>query len=95
MKEQFISALDGVFYAPVVSRLFTHQQRATVDLLAMQQWVSECYASHVQAGSHTALSAAAVTTDYDGGFTPRADKDTGKIGHGGGGSGVRFAARDL
>ncbi|KAK3237895.1 hypothetical protein CYMTET_52057, partial [Cymbomonas tetramitiformis] len=27
------------------------------------------------------------------GFTPRADK--GKIGHGGGGSGVRFAAKDL
>ncbi|KAK3261988.1 hypothetical protein CYMTET_29133 [Cymbomonas tetramitiformis] len=117
VKEQFISALDGVFYAPVVSRLFTHQQRATVDLLTMQQWVSECYARHVQAGTHTALSAAAVTTDCDGsqlsdltaiildvkltdkvngkGFTLRADKDNGKIGHGGGGSGVRFAARDL
>ncbi|KAK3270166.1 hypothetical protein CYMTET_21425 [Cymbomonas tetramitiformis] len=32
VKEQFISASDNVFYAPVVSRLFTHQQRATVDL---------------------------------------------------------------
>ncbi|KAK3259268.1 hypothetical protein CYMTET_31727 [Cymbomonas tetramitiformis] len=66
VKEQFISALDGVFYAPVVSRLFTHQQQAAVDLLAMQKCVSECgYVRHVQAGTHTALSAAAVTTDCD------------------------------
>ncbi|KAK3267571.1 hypothetical protein CYMTET_23882 [Cymbomonas tetramitiformis] len=78
VKKQFISALDNVIYAPVVSGLFTHQQRATADLLAMQQWVSECYARHIQAG-----------------FTPQADKDKCKIGHGGGGSGVRFAARDL
>ncbi|KAK3276904.1 hypothetical protein CYMTET_15055 [Cymbomonas tetramitiformis] len=123
VKEFFITALDPVFYAPVVSRLFTHQQRAAVDLLTMQQWVIECYARHVQAGTHTAtrtLSAAAVAIDGDGsqlsdltaiildvkrqmkvltdkvngkGFTPRADKH--KIGNGGGGSGVRFAAGDL
>ncbi|KAK3234910.1 hypothetical protein CYMTET_54863 [Cymbomonas tetramitiformis] len=69
VKELFITALDPVFCAPVVSRLFTHQQRAAVDLLTMQQWVIECYARHVQAGTHTAtraLSAAAVATDGDG-----------------------------
>ncbi|KAK3281761.1 hypothetical protein CYMTET_10471 [Cymbomonas tetramitiformis] len=68
VKELFITALDPTFYAPVVSRLFTHQQRAAVDLLIMQQWVKiECYARHVQAGAHTAtLSAAAVATDGDG-----------------------------
>ncbi|KAK3253490.1 hypothetical protein CYMTET_37258 [Cymbomonas tetramitiformis] len=123
VKELFLAALDPGFYAPVVSRLFTHQQRAAVDLLTMQQWVLECYARHVTAGTHTAtcaLSAAAVTTDGDTsqlsdltaiildvkrqlkvltdkvngkGFTPRADKH--KIGNGGGGSGVRFAAGDL
>ncbi|KAK3245008.1 hypothetical protein CYMTET_45400 [Cymbomonas tetramitiformis] len=86
----------------------------------MQQWVSECYARHVQAGAHLAFSAAAMAdegsvahlTDLTAiildvkqqlktitdkvnnkGFTPRADK--GKIGHGGGGSVVRFAAKDL
>ncbi|KAK3266604.1 hypothetical protein CYMTET_24778 [Cymbomonas tetramitiformis] len=123
VKELFLAALDPGFYAPVVSRLFTHQQRAAVDLLTMQQWVLECYARHVTAGTHTAaytLSAAAVTADGDTsqlsdlttiildvkrqlkvltdkvngrGFTPRADKR--KIGNGGGGSGVRFAAGDL
>ncbi|KAK3233859.1 hypothetical protein CYMTET_55876 [Cymbomonas tetramitiformis] len=123
VKELFLAALDPGFYAPVVSRLFTHQQRAAVDLLAIQQWVLECYARHVAAGTHTAsftLSAAAVATDGDTsqlsdltaiildvkrqlkvltdkvngrGFTPRADKN--KIGNGGGGSGVRFAAGDL
>ncbi|KAK3238179.1 hypothetical protein CYMTET_51800 [Cymbomonas tetramitiformis] len=120
VKELFLAALDPAFYAPVVSRLFTHQQRAAVDLLTIQQWVLECYARHVAAGTHTAsfaLSAAAVATDGDTsqlsdltaiildvkqqlkvltdkvngrGFTPRADKN--KIGNGGGGSGVRFAA---
>ncbi|KAK3270134.1 hypothetical protein CYMTET_21457 [Cymbomonas tetramitiformis] len=122
VKELFLVALDLGFYAPVVSRLFTHQQRAAVDLLTIQQWVLECYARHVAAGTHTAsftLSAAAVVTDGDTsqlsdltaiiaildvkrqlkvltdkvngrGFTPRADKN--KIGNGGGGSGVRFAA---
>ncbi|KAK3242515.1 hypothetical protein CYMTET_47803 [Cymbomonas tetramitiformis] len=123
VKELFLAALDPGFYAPVVSRLFTHQQRAAVDLLTMQQWILECYARHVTAGTHTAtctLSAAAVTQDGDAsqpsdltsiildvkrqlklltdkvngkGFTPRADKM--KIGSGGGGSGVRFAASDL
>ncbi|KAK3285566.1 hypothetical protein CYMTET_6839 [Cymbomonas tetramitiformis] len=123
VKELFLAALDPVFYAPVVSRLFTHQQRAAVDLLTIQQWVLECYARHVAAGTHTAsftLSAAAVATDGDTsqlsdltaiildvkrqvkvltdkvngrGFTPRVDKN--KIGNGGGGSGVRFAAGDL
>ncbi|KAK3233516.1 hypothetical protein CYMTET_56202 [Cymbomonas tetramitiformis] len=123
VKELFLAALDPGFYAPVVSRLFTHQQRAAVDLLTIQQWVLECYARHVAAGTHTAsftLSAAAVATDGDAsqlsdltaiildvkrqlkvltdkvngrGFTPRADKN--KIGSGGGGSGVRFAAGDL
>ncbi|KAK3253148.1 hypothetical protein CYMTET_37576 [Cymbomonas tetramitiformis] len=123
VKELFLAALDPAFYAPVVSRLFTHQQRAAVDLLTIQQWVLECYARHVAAGTHTAsftLSAAAVATDGDTsqlsdltaiildvkrqlkvltdkvngrGFTPRADKN--KIGNGGGGSGVRFAAGDL
>ncbi|KAK3250446.1 hypothetical protein CYMTET_40176 [Cymbomonas tetramitiformis] len=123
VKELFLAALDPGFYAPVVSRLFTHQQRAAVDLLTIQQWVLECYARHVAAGTHTAsftLSAAAVATDGDTsqlsdltaiilevkrqlkvltdkvngrGFTPRADKN--KIGNGGGGSGVRFAAGDL
>ncbi|KAK3283979.1 hypothetical protein CYMTET_8348 [Cymbomonas tetramitiformis] len=123
VKELFLAALDPGFYAPVVSRLFTHQQRAAVDLLTIQQWVLECYARHVAAGTHTAsftLSATAVATDGDTsqlsdltaiildvkrqlkvltdkvngrGFTPRADKN--KIGNGGGGSGVRFAAGDL
>ncbi|KAK3246060.1 hypothetical protein CYMTET_44389 [Cymbomonas tetramitiformis] len=123
VKELFLAALDPGFYAPVVSRLFTHQQRAAVDLLTIQQWVLECYARHVAAGTHTAsftLSATAVATDGDTsqlsdltaiildvkrqlkvltdkvngrGFTPRADKN--KIGNGGGGSGVRFAAGGL
>ncbi|KAK3251597.1 hypothetical protein CYMTET_39064 [Cymbomonas tetramitiformis] len=68
VKELFLAALDPGFYAPVVSRLFTHQQRAAVDLLTIQQWVLECYARHVAAGTHTAsftLSAAAVATDGD------------------------------
>ncbi|KAK3238283.1 hypothetical protein CYMTET_19894 [Cymbomonas tetramitiformis] len=52
VKEQFISALDSIFYAPVVSRLFTHHQRATVDLLAMQQCVSECYTPVMPRLSH-------------------------------------------
>ncbi|KAK3250132.1 hypothetical protein CYMTET_40476 [Cymbomonas tetramitiformis] len=123
VKELFLAALDPGFYAPVVSRFFTHQQRAAVDLLTIQQWVLECYARHVAAGTHTAsftLSAAAVATDGDTsqlsdltaiildvkrqlkvltdkvngrGLTPRADKN--KIGNGGGGSGVRFAAGDF
>ncbi|KAK3242776.1 hypothetical protein CYMTET_47550 [Cymbomonas tetramitiformis] len=72
VKELFLAALDPGFYAPVVSRLFTHQQRAAVDLLTIQQWVLECYARHVAAGTHTASfalsavrSAAAVATDGD------------------------------
>ncbi|KAK3246753.1 hypothetical protein CYMTET_43723 [Cymbomonas tetramitiformis] len=63
LKEQFITALDPTFYSPVVPRLFTHQQRAAVDLLSMQQWVSECYARHVQAGTHLTFSAAAMTDE--------------------------------
>ncbi|KAK3275671.1 hypothetical protein CYMTET_16212 [Cymbomonas tetramitiformis] len=47
VNEQFITALDSVIYAPVVSRLFTHQQRAAVDLLTMQQWATVCLQARI------------------------------------------------
>ncbi|KAK3238527.1 hypothetical protein CYMTET_51468 [Cymbomonas tetramitiformis] len=54
----FIKALDTVFYQPVVSRLLLHDQRADHDdLLTIQQWVRECYAAHVKAGTATASGA--------------------------------------
>ncbi|KAK3242965.1 hypothetical protein CYMTET_47352 [Cymbomonas tetramitiformis] len=54
VKALFIKALDTVFYQPVVSRLLLHDQRAGHDLLTIQQWVRECYAAHVKAGTATA-----------------------------------------
>ncbi|KAK3249460.1 hypothetical protein CYMTET_41117 [Cymbomonas tetramitiformis] len=54
VKSLFIKALDTTFYQPVVSRLLLHDQRAAHDLLAIQQWVRECYGEHVRAGTATA-----------------------------------------
>ncbi|KAK3251793.1 hypothetical protein CYMTET_38882 [Cymbomonas tetramitiformis] len=54
VKALFIKALDTVSYQPVVSRLLLHDQRAGHDLLTIQQWVRECYAAHVKAGTATA-----------------------------------------
>ncbi|KAK3261143.1 hypothetical protein CYMTET_29940 [Cymbomonas tetramitiformis] len=57
-----------------VGALFTHQQRAAVDLLAMQQWVSECYARQVQTGSHAiGLFGSSYRTDTEGGTDQLAD----------------------
>ncbi|KAK3274213.1 hypothetical protein CYMTET_17590 [Cymbomonas tetramitiformis] len=53
VKALFTKALDTVFYQPVVSRLLLHDQRAAHDLLTIQQWVRECYAAHVKAGTAT------------------------------------------
>ncbi|KAK3253492.1 hypothetical protein CYMTET_37260 [Cymbomonas tetramitiformis] len=86
VKELFLAALDHGFYAPVVSRLFTHQQRAAVDLLTMQQWLSDLTAIILDVKRQLKV----LTDRVNGrGFTPRADKH--KIGNGGGGSGVRCA----
>ncbi|KAK3232775.1 hypothetical protein CYMTET_56890 [Cymbomonas tetramitiformis] len=49
-----------------------HDQRAAVDLYNMQQCVSECYARHVQAGTHSEFPAAALA-DVEGGSDQLAD----------------------
>ncbi|KAK3272940.1 hypothetical protein CYMTET_18795 [Cymbomonas tetramitiformis] len=53
IKSLFIQALDRALYEPVVARLLLHDQwaRAHDDLLTIQQWVRECYAAHVKAGT--------------------------------------------
>ncbi|KAK3245997.1 hypothetical protein CYMTET_44449 [Cymbomonas tetramitiformis] len=58
VKGQFIQAMDADYYKPVVSRLLLHDQRAAVSLLTVQQWVRECHAAHVRAGTASPKSAA-------------------------------------
>ncbi|KAK3246665.1 hypothetical protein CYMTET_43803 [Cymbomonas tetramitiformis] len=50
----FIRPLDKKFYQPAVSRRLLHDQRAAHDLLTIQQWVRECFTTHVKAGTDAA-----------------------------------------
>ncbi|KAK3280247.1 hypothetical protein CYMTET_11903 [Cymbomonas tetramitiformis] len=92
VNEQFSTALDPAFYAPVVSRLFTHQQRATVDLLTMQQWLAGLTVTILDVKKQ--LQTLTDMVNGKGYFTPRADKKN-LIDHGGGGSGVRFSLGEI
>ncbi|KAK3274998.1 hypothetical protein CYMTET_16849 [Cymbomonas tetramitiformis] len=77
VKALFIKALETVFYQPVVSRLLLHDQRAAHDLLTIQQWVRECYAAHVKAGTATT---SALRYSHGEHFMERSDGSSGGPG---------------
>ncbi|KAK3274258.1 hypothetical protein CYMTET_17551 [Cymbomonas tetramitiformis] len=50
VKGLFIDAPDKQYYAAGVNKLMLHGQRAAVDLITIQLWTRECYASNVKFG---------------------------------------------